>query len=314
MGDCLLLTSPVRALKAEFPGFRVSVLVEERFAPCFDGNPDFAHIISTSTKPRTAAKLLIRHYNAVINLHGGPTSFLYSCFAWGRRIGGDGYPYRKLYHGRFPAPVPEAHTVESTFAAFRWMGVHAEELPPLRYEIHASEAARIQESVAGRPYAVIHPAAMMETKRWAADRFAAVARILQERGLRVVLTCGPGEETVVGQVAKDVPASTIILGLNIPELAELLRGAQVYIGNDSGPMHLAAAVGTPTIAVWGSSNATRWRPWHVDHRVVQNPFECNPCPGYRCLVADTPLCIESVTVDQVRAAVNDLLQTHDNAK
>ena len=81
----------------------------------------------------------------------------------------------------------------------------------------------------------------------------------------------------------------------------------MYIGNDSGPMHLAAAVGTPTVAVWGSSDSRRWRPWGVEHRVVQNPFECNPCPGYRCLVADSPLCIESVTVDQVNAAVEEVL-------
>ena len=99
----------------------------------------------------------------------------------------------------------------------------------------------------------------------------------------------------------------ILTGLSIPELAELIRGARMFIGNDSGPTHLAAAVGTPTLAVWGSSDSRRWRPWAVEHRVVQNPFECNPCPGYRCLVADSPLCIESVTVEQVNKAVEELL-------
>ena len=96
------------------------------------------------------------------------------------------------------------------------------------------------------------------------------------------------------------------------ELAELIRGAQLYVGNDSGPMHLAAAVGTPIVAVWGSSDSRRWRPWAAEHvAIVQNPFECNPCPGYRCLVAPTPLCIESVTVDQAVAAAKQLLKTHD---
>jgi hypothetical protein len=61
------------------------------------------------------------------------------------------------------------------------------------------------------------------------------------------------------------------------------------------------------VAVWGSSDSRRWHPWLVHYRVVQNPFECNPCPGYRCLVADTPLCIESVTVDQVNQAATELL-------
>ena len=114
-----------------------------------------------------------------------------------------------------------------------------------------------------------------------------------EQQMTVALTCGPGEEAYAGQVAKEIPKSSIMLGLTIPELAELIRGARLYIGNDSGPMHLAAAVGTPTIAVWGSSDSRRWRPWGVDHRVIQNPFECNPCPGYRCLVAPTRLFVSN---------------------
>jgi ADP-heptose:LPS heptosyltransferase len=165
----------------------------------------------------------------------------------------------------------------------------------------------MQDTLRGRPYAVIHPAALMETKRWAADRFGAVARELLAQNLTVVLTCGRGEESIVGKVAQEVSPVTILLGLRIPELAELIRGARLFVGNDSGPMHLAAAVGTPTVAVWGSSDSTRWRPWSVRHQVVQNPFECNPCPGYRCLVAETPLCIESVTADQTIAAVRRLV-------
>ena len=110
------------------------------------------------------------------------------------------------------------------------------------------------------------------------------------------------------EASRDVAGARMLLGLTIPELAELIRAAKLYIGNDSGPMHLASAVGTPIVAIWGSSNSQRWRPWSVASRVVQNPFECNPCPGYRCLVADTPLCIESVTVEQVVAAAKELLK------
>ena len=147
----------------------------------------------------------------------------------------------------------------------------------------------------------------MATKRWEAGRFAAVARQLASRNLTIVVTAGPGEESYALEVAQRIEGTVILLGLSIPELGELIRGARIYLGNDSGPMHLAAAVGTPAVAVWGSSDSRRWRPWGVEHRVVQNPFECNPCPGYRCLVANSPLCIESVTVDQVHAAVEEVL-------
>jgi ADP-heptose:LPS heptosyltransferase len=307
MGDCLLLTSPVRALKEEFPSFRVSTLVEKRFAPCFSGNPDFAETLTAEGKIGTVARLLTRRFHIILNLHGGPTSLAYSCFAWGRRVGCEHYRGARAYQGVVPAPDPSVHTVASTMAIFQWLGVQRETPPALRFEKHPSEAARINATLKGRPYAVIHPSSVMATKRWEPSRFAAVARELAARDLTIVVTAGPREESHALEVAQQIEGTVILLGLSIPELAELIRGARVYIGNDSGPMHLAAAVGTPTVAVWGSSDSRRWRPWEVEHRVVQNPFECNPCPGYRCLVAKTPLCIESVTEEQVNDAVDDLL-------
>lgn len=306
MGDCLLLTGPVRALKEEFPGFRVSVLVESKFAPCFGRNPDFSEIIVVDSKA-ASAKLLVRRFHAVINLHGGPTSLVYSCLAWGRRVGLEHYRHRMFYNGLAPKPDSSIHTVQATMSIFQWLGLRCQQSPPLRFEPHPVEAARAREALKGRDYVVVHPGASLGTKQWDPGRFAAVAASLQRRGLTIALTCGPGEERIVGQVAKDIGPSAILFTLTIPELGELIRGAKLFVGNDAGPMHLAAAVGTPTVAIWGSSDSRRWRPWDVEHRVVQNDFECNPCPGYRCLVADSPLCIESVTIDQVNAAVEELL-------
>jgi ADP-heptose:LPS heptosyltransferase len=306
MGDCLLLTSPVRALKQQFPGFSISVLVEARFAACFSRNPDIAEIIVARNKFQTAARLVTRRFDIVINLHGGPTSGIYARLARGLRIGREHYQHRMLYDALAPGPELSAHTVESTMALFHWLGLRAGAVPALRFEIHSLEAARIRAKVPDS-YAVIHPAAVLETKRWPAARFSELARRLSAHGLKIVVTAGPGEEACAIQVAESIDGAAVLLGLSIAELAELIRAARLYVGNDSGPLHLAAAVGTPSVAVWGSSESRRWHPWKVTHRVVQNPFECNPCPGYRCLVADSPLCIESVSVDQVAAAAEELL-------
>ena len=308
MGDCLLLTGPIRALKQEFPGFCVSVLVEPRFADCFDGNRDVAEILTTSDeKYATVARLLLRRFNAIINLHGGPTSLVYCLATWGRRIGVEDYQYRRLYGGLMPRPKARLHTVETTMEWFRWLGVRRETAPPLSYEPHPDEGSRVHDALRGRPYVVIHPAAVMDTKRWSTHGFAVLGQMLARRGWCVVLTCGPGEEAVVGEIAPMLPKSVILFGLSIVELAELIRGAGLYIGNDSGPMHLAAAVGTPTLALWGSSDSVRWHPWAIPHRVVQNPFDCNPCPGYECLVAESPLCIESISIEQAKQALDDLM-------
>jgi ADP-heptose:LPS heptosyltransferase len=307
MGDCLLLTAPVRALKEEFPQFRVAVLVESRFAPCFDGNPDFDEVLIAEGKFSTAARLLTRRFHAIVNLHGGPTSLVYSCMPWGRRVGMQHFKGARLYNGCVPQPDSSVHTVESTMASFQWLGVRKDSASSLCFVPHPLEADGIQERLKGRPYVVIHPGSIMATKRWEPRLFGEVGRGLAKRGFTIVVTSGPGEEICASQVAQEIEGTVILLGLTIPELAELIRGAHLYIGNDSGPMHLAAAVDTPVVAVWGSSHSTRWRPWNVAHRVVQNPFECNPCPGYRCLVAESPLCIESVTVEQVSAAADELL-------
>ena len=308
MGDCLLLTSPVRALKEEFPDFRISVVAESRFAACFDGNPDFAEVISLKNKS-SAARLMTRRFKAVINLHGGPTSFAYSCLAWGNRIGCEQYQYHSLYNGLVPVPEPHLHSVDTTMTTFRWLGLQrTAAAPPLRYEVHTRAAEKMAATMRNRPYVVIHPGALQTTKRWETGRFAQVAQALQADGFTIALTAGPGEESLVADVARNVPGASMLLGLTIPELAELIRGARLYMGNDSGPMHLASAVGTRVVVPWGSSDARAWRPWGVPSRVVQNSFECNPCPGYRCLVADSPLCIESVTPDQVIEAARDLLK------
>lgn len=303
MGDCLLLTSPLRALKEQFPRFRLTVLAESRFISCFDGNPDIEEVIAVGGSKFSVVRGLVgRRFDAIVNLHGGPTSLVYSLAAWGKRYGLDDFPYHFIYSGLIPRGPAAGHTVEGTLAWFRWLGVNHGEPPPLYYAPHANERTWVLERVGTEPYVTIHPAAVMDTKRWTPSRFNALARMISGSGWRVVVTAGPGEEDLAREVACDIDPSLLLLGLTIPQLAELIRGADLYVGNDSGPMHLAAAVGTPVLVPWGSSNAQRWRPWKVPHRVVQNPFECNPCPGYRCYVADSPLCIESVTVPQVEEA------------
>jgi ADP-heptose:LPS heptosyltransferase len=304
MGDCLLLTSPFRALKMQFPGFRIAVLAESRCVPCFEGNPDVSEtLLAAAGKLETVRRLFWERFDAIVNLHGGPTSLVYARAARGKCYGLDSYPYSFLYSGLVPHGRGNEHTVQATLDCFRWLGVRNHERPPLYFAPNAPARRWVEGTVGEGSYVVIHPGSLFATKRWSADGFRALGRMLNDKGWKVVVTAGPGEGDFARQAACDLDPSLLLLGLTIPRLAELIRGADIYIGNDSGPMHLAAAVGTPTVAVWGSSDSGRWHPWQVPHRVVQNPFDCNPCAGYRCHVAETPLCVESVKVDQVRDAV-----------
>ena len=208
MGDCLLLTSPIRALKEEFPRFRISVLVESRFAGCFEGNPDIDEVISISGK-KEALALARRRFDLVVNLHGGPTSLIYALLARGPQIGFEQFQYNRLYKGLLPAPDPRIHSVEATMAAFQWLGVPRQTAPPLRYDGRPRKIPPMLSAL-HNPYAVIHPAALRVTKRWEARKFAELARSLQNMGLAIVLTCGPGEESSVAEVSKNVPSPSRI--------------------------------------------------------------------------------------------------------
>jgi heptosyltransferase-3 len=162
-----------------------------------------------------------------------------------------------------------------------------------------------------QPYCVIQPTSKFVTKEWTPAGFAAVADGLQTGyGIRAVLVAGPGEMEKVRRVAeKCATAPVLVEALSIAELAWVIHGARLFIGNDSGPTHVAAALRVPVVVLFGSSDSQVWYPWKTPFQIVQNPFDCNPCPGYRCLVYDEPKCILGLTVPQVNDALARFLET-----
>jgi ADP-heptose:LPS heptosyltransferase len=136
-----------------------------------------------------------------------------------------------------------------------------------------------------------------------------------ERKARVapIYSCGPGEAPVLDAVEKASGAPLRRLeGVSLAQFATALAGARLFVGNDSGPAHMAAALARPVVVIFGSSSSPIWGPWprqgsNPGARVVQNPFDCNPCPGDRCYQFARPECILSVTFDQVEDAVEEVL-------
>ena len=161
---------------------------------------------------------------------------------------------------------------------------------------------------------MLHPTALYETKRWAAEKFAQLAiEFEQEKGLKPVFSCGPGEGAILDAIQS---ASGFALrrleNCCLGQLAAALAEARLFVGNDSGPAHMAAALSRPLVVVFGSSSSAIWGPWPRETsdpamKVVQNFYECNPCPGDRCYRFERPECILSVSLGQVRAAVENVL-------
>jgi ADP-heptose:LPS heptosyltransferase len=163
--------------------------------------------------------------------------------------------------------------------------------------------------VEGRGFALVHPAAAFDTKTWAVENFARVVEHLSSRGLASVAVAGSGEEKVLAELRTQARAAVVsFTDLSLPELTALASRASLFVGNDSGVAHVAAAVGVPQVVVFGSSNVAHWSPWtRVPFEVVREEMPCAPCPGYTCSEFDEPECIRRVPVERVTAAVERVL-------
>ena len=211
----------------------------------------------------------------------------------------------------------KTHSVEQQLALLGWTGVPVSDRPPTQLavteEAAATIAARLQTvGLAAAPFAVMHPAAAFATKQWAAEKFARVADGLADRGLRVLVITASNEAHLADELKSNASAPVVAFtDLSLPEITALLARARLFVGNDSGIAHMAAAVETPAVVIFGSSNVAHWRPWTSTSGVAEVVFEemeCQPCHGYFCEKFDEPECIKRVPVERVMAAAERVLR------
>jgi ADP-heptose:LPS heptosyltransferase len=332
IGDIVLLTPALRLLKEWRPELHISLVVESRFRQLLEGNPDVDEVLNPGTgsgwakveaRGRALREIRARKFALCLNLHGGPTSTLLTWLSGARwKVGFEHFRQRRIYQILIPDArtilgQPSIHTAEHQASAFFHLGLPRHQIPPARLAVvpvHQSwwREKRLSLGVApGRDYALLHPAALYATKQWAPEKFARLGAWLEaEVGLSVVYSCGPGETPVLDAVER--AAGRTIRRLGGPDLGQFaaaLAGARLFVGNDSGPAHMAAALGRPGVVIFGSSSSAIWGPWLPARvwRVVQNPYDCNPCPGDRCYRFARAECILSVTFEQVRSAVQTAL-------
>jgi len=338
LGEAVLDTANLRALKHFRPDLRIATLVEATYADLYAADPQIEVIpLPRSEKDRRsslAARLSVvgeirrRNFAAVINLHGGPTSAQLTFLSGARhRVGAGHFRGGYAYNLRIP-PAEEIlgrkdlHTVEYQFGQFKWLGLHGGEPEPTRLyvapQFRRSAFAAMREAGVDpeRPYVALAPTNEFYTKRWPPERYAAVAGALVARGFQIVMTGAPTAEQRA-QLADTQAASkhhlACLSSLGVGELVAVIAGAKLFVGNDSGPAHIAAAVKTPLVAIFGPASAVRWKPWGAPSALVQNYFPCNPCAMYTCEAFDEPECIRSITVDQVMKAI-DQLQTERGSR
>jgi ADP-heptose:LPS heptosyltransferase len=276
LGDCVLTTPALALLKSHRPDLEIGVVVEDRFAAVFEGSPDVAEIL-----PPIAGAVRKWRPAAVFNLHGGTRSMALATTSGAPiRAGFAHHAYSFLYTDRIPRAQQilgvdrPVHTAEHLASAMFWAGVPHARIPRARL------FPRDPNPPLAGGYAVIHPFASAPDKTWPAERFAAVARHWIERaGLETVFLAGPADDPS--------PFERFRVWRNEPveRLKRLMAGAHLFIGNDSGPAHMAAAFGVPVVVLFGPSDPVTWAPWRTEAQVLASPGR-----------------IDGITVDQVIAA------------
>jgi ADP-heptose:LPS heptosyltransferase len=338
LGDVIMLTPALAALHAWRPDLRISVLVAPAFASVLEGHPAVAEVIPMRGFLSTARALRRRRFAVTYNQHGGPTS-AFLTFAAGSpvRVCWARLRFQFFYNVRVPDPAAffgraAIHTVEDRIAHFYFTGLPRVPIPPARVFPQPDAVAAVRKALSehgispGQPYAVLRPGAASPDKQWPIERFVELARWLhQSRGLPSVIDLGPGEDklgfVLMAQavppciaVASTAPADA---GIEIPtlkhlgvrELIALIAGARLFVGNDTGPTHIAAAVGCPTVAVFAATDPLIWGPWRVAHRVVEAEALCDTCPPGRCYASGRRRCILSVSTSRVQRACSELLDS-----
>lgn len=193
------------------------------------------------------------------------------------------------------------HAVDQCLDVVPYLGLRR--LPP-QFPLRLPPA----EAVGARPRMGMCPFSRWDTKNWPAERFAETGRQLLERfGGSVTLIGGAADISGCEAIAERIgPRASSTAGkLSLVEALATVRDLDVLITNDSGPMHMAAAVGTPTVAIFGPTDPVRTGPYGDGHRVVRVRLDCAPCYRRRC--NDCPACMDQVTVDNVVAAATDIL-------
>ena len=307
-GDTVLTTPALRLLKAARPDLHVTVVMDAPLAGLLEGSPDVDRVLAVERGRTLDAiqKIRVEKPELCLNLHGGVSSAWMTLFSGAKlRVGYGHYPKKFVYNLLVPraqeilgrSAKAAVHTAEHHASAMFYLGVERSEIPAAR--LYAPSSQRAER------YAVIHVAASYATKVWPIERYVRLAETLQiDMGIRPVIIAGPGADHLLEAFPRETEKKP---HQSIEQLKSLIGGARLFVGNDSGPAHIAAAFGVPSVVLFGSSSSQLWGPWRNRHEVVETPWDCKPCPGDRCYAFDQPRCILSIERGAVEEAIRRVL-------
>ncbi len=326
IGDIVLTEPVVAALRRAYPDAEIAFVVKSRYRELVDAHPDITRVhelsgSSLASLRKLCSELRSHRYSTVVDLHHNQRSMVLGACARSSIV--------TTYRKREPGDAARVRFARRPFrASKRLVARYLESLKPLgvgaerdRPRLFVSEAAgaaargRLLEwGVGDQAFAAVAPAALWETKRWPAARFAAVASgLAREHGLDILLVGSSADRGLCEGLLQSVDAGSRrvvnaagVIGLG--ELAGVLGAARVFVGNDTGPMHMAMARGTPTVAIFGPTDPGQFD--FSDDAVVYADLKCSACSFYgtaTCRLGHWD-CMNGIAAETVLAAAVELME------
>jgi lipopolysaccharide heptosyltransferase II len=318
IGDVVLTTPVIRAVRERYPRAYLAYLTDKKIAPLLEHNPYLDEIIPYNfTRPdvveqlRVAFLLRKRKFDAVVDLFSNPRTAL---LAWASgapvRIGKDVQGRGKLYTHRVGDYGALKPAIEFHYQYVKPIGV---EMTHFKTEIFLTEdekrEARIflthQDVDVRNPVVAIHPGASWPNKEWLKENYAELVDLMRAKlGAEIILSSGPGDDEIVNAVTGRSVGKVLRLPLlPLRQLAAILSQCRVLVSNDCGPMHIGVAVGTPTIGIFGPEPPEVWFNYSEKegHRALFRKIECSPCRVTKCFREGEHFmeCMKMITVGEV---------------
>ena len=330
LGDVLLTTPLIRSVKHAYPNASIEALVFAGTEGILAGNPDVSAVLTVAQHPSLGETLslmlrLFRRYDLALSTQTGDRPAVLAVFAGRQSAGpleatGLAAAVKRFALSRSYVSDLAQHRVVDLLRLAELLGIAAQA------EVVCPAAGARPASAPLQPYAVVHAAPMFVYKRWTADGWRSLAAALRERGLATAVTGAATDRDYLDTVWRDGAAARLDGRLDWPALSALIAGARIYIGPDTAITHLAAAAGTPTIALYGPTDPRLWGPWPrgglerpwaaagtIQRRgnvwLVQNPLPCLPCQLEGCerRLDSHSQCLDELSAAQVIAAVDQAL-------
>lgn len=342
-GDVLLASPVFSVLKRKAAHVEIDALVYAETSPMLTGHPSIREVFGIDrawkklgslaqarAEWRLFSQLRRRRYDLIVHLTENwrgawLARALGARWSVAPRVAGRSRVWSKSFTHLVPAPLAGGrHVVESNLDALRRIGIHPAPDERALTLVAGPEAeervARLlaERGLSGQSFVQVHPGSRWRFKCWPAEKMAALIDRLHGHGIRVVLTGAPDKaermmiEDIQSRLAQPL-AANLAGALSLKELAALTAQARLFIGVDSAPMHIAAAIGTPVVVIFGPSGSDLWGPWGTPrvgaHRVVANDeYACRPCGLDGCGGGKVSDCLVTLDVDRVWTAARALLE------